>query len=1757
MPGKIRVLCWNITNISTDKVNDNDFMDMVAAVIRHYEVDIFAIIEVRGNNGTNLGTRLKNRLGHEWLYHTSTESPPPHPNAKRREQYLLLWKQGMNYLYTPTTQALASTSGVLPLPRRWQTATLLPGDQVLITGGLAADGNPSNTVFRFDAGTGAWTKLADLSVARAGHSATLLASGSVLIAGGIGALNAPIADVELYNPAGNAGNGTTAAKTNLATARAYHSAMLVGTTVLFAGGIGALNAPIADVELYDPTGNAGNGTTAAKTDLATARAYHSATLVGGKVLIAGGNDAAQAALRSVERYDPTGGGATSAAADLNVARVYHTTTLLPDNSILAAGGHNGPGLSLNSAEIYDSGSWAATALTTAHAYHSVTPLGNGQVLVAGGLNALGNASAVVEIYDPATKLWTRKADLGTPRAKHTATLLANGTILFAGGSGALNAPLKSVELYDPAGSGGNGSTTAKTDLGTARTQHSATLLASGSILFAGGSDALNAPLKSVELYNPSGGGSTAAKTDLGTARRLHTATLVGTAVWLIGGIGAGTTALQSVECYDPAGNTGNGTTAAKTNLGTARGDHTATVVANSILIAGGVGALNATLQSVELYDPIGSGGNGTTAAKTDLGTARTQHSATLLTGNRVLFTGGAGAARRSVELYNPTGGGSTTAKANLAADHAAHTATLLGNRQILIVGGFDNGNTATSTVECYGPVEEWLPVANMPTARANHSETLLPALGNKVLVMGGIEAAPGTATNSTQIYALGFDAWAAAPNLGSVRDYHTATQLLNGKILVVGGIDGTGNPSNAASIYDPTTKTWLPAANLNTARAKHVALRLDNGNVLVIGGVDATPAPLTSVELYDIATNTWQVKQALNIARYDHTATLLRDTNILVTGGIDGTTNPTASVERYDVGANTWTALTNLGTARAGHTATLMEVGSTQVIGRVLIVGGRDNGGTSLRSVELYNPKAAGSTQARGNLNTARAYHTATWLKHSDLVLVTGGVNAGNPITSVEMYNASKSGTWSNRTALNTARRNHSVIQIGGDRLVVVGGLNGAGNGINNVEIHDAIANTSTNVTTLATARGRHVAALLPGDEVLVVGGIDNGGNRTASAEIFDSGSRDKLITSGNLQIKRSHHTLTLLANGSVLAIGGRDEQGQPTNSVELFQPATGSWTQKTPLGTARAEHTATLLGDGTILIVGGTGAGNNPLQSVERYDPAGSAGAGSATAKTNLGTARRQHTATLLGDGTILIAGGTGAGNAELQSVERYDPAGNAGNGTTAAKTNLGTARRRHTATLVGTAVWLIGGIGAGATALQSVECYDPAGNVGNGTTAVKTALGTARGQHTATVVPTGILIVGGVGAGNAALRSVELYDPTGSGGNGSTSAKADLASARTAHTATLLTNDRIAVLGGNGANGQALNTLEIYDRPNDTWGAESVTGVGEARAHHTALLLPNRTLLAVGGAGVGKISSSSELYDRQTNTWTVGGNLSSGRSHHSALLLPTSGNVLIAAGVTTRPFVIADTTSFAFPALPGTALYATTGAPKGFPTIHAPVAPNAIPSRYPYQGVFSIAGLSLLLVVFHAPFDKVQDTPDANRNLALIPALTDTIPTTVNLQYPRGIVMGDFNAEENALTPKTSKRDGIATGTPIFGPLKALPYTPRLINKFTSITAKFEYIWETTKDCRSEAYDNFFVRNDQRIIPGNAYVIDMVDDVRFPAYLSTIGRQVFDNWVNRQGDPSGAFGTNIVAELHEAHEVYRTAISDHLPILLELVIN
>ncbi|WP_158625546.1 Ig-like domain-containing protein [Corallococcus carmarthensis] len=214
---------------------------------------------------------------------------------------------------------------------------------------------------------------------------------------------------------------------------------------------------------------------------------------------------------------------------------------------------------------------------------------------------------------------------------------------------------------------------------------------------------------------------------------------------------------------------------------------------------------------------------------------------------------------------------------------------------------------------------------------------------------------------------------------------------------------------------------------------------------------------------------------------------------------------------------------------------------------------------------------------------------------------------------------------------------------------------------------------------------------------------------------------------------------------------------------------------------------------------------------------------------------------------------------------------------------------RGEHTATLLPSGKLLVaGGANILGDGIPGTEIFDPT----TGTWASAGAMALARKNHTATLLPDGkVLIAGGASTYfGSGLASTEVYDPA----TGAWTYASPMVSARREHTATLLPTGKVLVVGGRSGSNY-LTLAEVYDPATGTWTATG--SLPAPRASHTATLLPDGKVLVAGGWNGDASLNSVSVYDPATGAWTSTGALVSARNGHTAMLLP-NGKVLVAGG-------------------------------------------------------------------------------------------------------------------------------------------------------------------------------------------------------------------------------------------------------------------
>lgn len=441
------------------------------------------------------------------------------------------------------------------------------------------------------------------------------------------------------------------------------------------------------------------------------------------------------------------------------------------------------------------------------------------------------------------------------------------------------------------------------------------------------------------------------------------------------------------------------------------------------------------------------------------------------------------------------------------------------------------------------------------------------------------------------------------------------------------------------------------------------------------------------------------------------------------------------------------------------------------------------------------------------------------------------------------------------------------------DTVLVAGGGRFAGY-LTRSQIFDPVQNTVANDAELIDARANQTATLLKDGTVLLTGG-DNGNIALNSAEVYHPG-KSKFVQPGSMFAPRTHHTATLLKNGRVLIAGG-------SPAVQQVQLSNGT-TEAVPNGA------------------------NN---SAELYDPSTGAFLGAFQAMVS---ARTEHTATLLNDGTVLLTGGLDENGVVLATAEIFDPKTQS----FAPTGNLNFARYAHTATLIqcdpnecsiNGFVLIVGGLdGVTATdnSTNNAELYDP----GTHTFAPLKDSKNGRAFHTAIGFPDGsVLIAGGLSGhpipnipsgGFTNLNTAELFTTNTTAGSMITLLSATMSNPRSGLMAAAYNNNSMVLLAFGGEadfNGDypeftnsnpgipgTLASTDIYDPahmsfasgpsspqtcPHDL--ADNPQGCAISRAAYTATTLTNGKILLAGGYEAIPVTfESAEVYDFGTGMFT-----------------------------------------------------------------------------------------------------------------------------------------------------------------------------------------------------------------------------------------------------------------------------------------------
>ncbi len=673
-----------------------------------------------------------------------------------------------------------------------------------------------------------------------------------------------------------------------------------------------------------------------------------------------------------------------------------------------------------------------------------------------------------------------------------------------------------------------------------------------------------------------------------------------------------------------------------------------------------------------------------------LAQARALASVTALADGRVLVAGGSGSsnANATAELFDPrTGIFSTVGSMNTP--RYAHAAVRLLSGQLLLAGGSYGGwnGGALSGSELFDPASQrFTPTGSMARERLQPSLLLLQS--GEVLAIGGMDRS-GNPVGEIELYDPAAQAWRVIGRLQKARMLASATQRLQSvgidEIVVAGGSDG-GQALDSIAIYEAQAGGVLrlkAMEQLLLARQEHSATRLLDGRILISGGSNGRNTEYSELEIIGPSGLPWAVGQ-LAAARSGHAATLLATGQVLFSGGY-AKGSGVAEVELFD-DIGVW------GTRSIGRLQEpRFNAGAAELpFGQALIVGGFVGLGVQLsKTTELYDPFWGGV----GPMEQARSGHSATLLSSGRLLLAGGWGSGGITTGRGEVFETATGQTWFSRP-MAKARTEHQAVRLASGEVLLTGGVPFPGGvALRDAELFDLRTAAFRATTPMELPRTAHAMALLPGGEVMVAGGV--------ASQTWDSSERyryDPISGSGSFRTDarmpapRHGQSAALLASGQLLTAGGSDGSGTIWKDVASYDPSSSSWSGQAPLQTARSGAPALALANGQMLVAGGLTWGRQPTASFE-LAPGGAQGqmAKPRVAHALTGSQRSSSEAWVVGGRDAFVGGA-------LESVERLDTS----TMSSQPLPGLGVPRDRHSATLMGDGRVLVAGgmVGGGPSA-------------------------------------------------------------------------------------------------------------------------------------------------------------------------------------------------------------------------------------------------------------------------------------------------------------------------------------------------------------------------------------------------------------------------------------------------------------------------
>jgi hypothetical protein len=522
---------------------------------------------------------------------------------------------------------------------------------------------------------------------------------------------------------------------------------------------------------------------------------------------------------------------------------------------------------------------------------------------------------------------------------------------------------------------------------------------------------------------------------------------------------------------------------------------------------------------------------------------RTNHAAVLQQDGTVLLMGGTRPLDNGTPgvqlfgIFDPATDSLRDAGSGFSTSRSSFTATRRLTREIFVFGDLNNSSVAPLLVDSsYNPQLLTRPSAAM---KSGHAAVLLPS--------GTVEAYGGIDTNQVDYtWTFGpesFASLASGPPLNAPRGYHSATVLMDGKVLIVGG--QSPGDTRTWELRDPLGFNFQVQGANSPGLANSTVTPLPSGSFLVVGGEtsslgQAVARTTATGSIIPVSIPTFQ-------GRVGHTATLITSDEVLILGGFSQDGNGVLD-ECWLIGILTASATVKrcppmLG-KRYQHSATLLADG------KVLVAGGKDQNGAPQTSTMLFDPRSGGGTWKPGpNLRQARAAHAAVMEPDGEVALIGGTPNP----TTAEWYQVS--GTTRQGPSLNFGRVGLSATLLRDGRILVTGGSSGDGGVWNTAEVYlpgapgsdawDFVGTAPSQV--MGEPRAFHSAVAMPTGEVVIAGGALGTGLKADRWSPLTG----RFDLPAGLSKARKSPAVVLSNRGEVVVFGGTNSS---TEKPELFR---------------------------------------------------------------------------------------------------------------------------------------------------------------------------------------------------------------------------------------------------------------------------------------------------------------------------------------------------------------------------------------------------------------------------------------------------------------------------------------------------------------------------------------------------------------------------------------------------------------------------